>query len=203
MYEQDNEANRTRQLARDLLSFETNYYNHKETRAHACLVLQMAIYAWIMTENGWIVIRDMCLLMFIILWFIPYLYVRWELRKRRLSAIRVRAIKRALGEWVTNPPVAEKSKSPGTTHRCYLFWIFLDYIFPLPLFLLKWPFPADYMMNCTLPEGEADKYPAPLSKAIQDVAKEKDKKEHFLEYFVSFPSFLIWFIVFYRKLTDC
>lgn len=211
MCEEDNKANRTRQFARDLLSFETNYYNHKETRAHACLVLQMAIFAQMMTEDGWAIIRNINLFLFIILWSIPYLYVRWELRKRRFSAIRVCAIERALGKWVTKKPVVEELKSPGTTYRPYRFWKGLDYIFPFPLFCLKWLFPVffkwlfppNYMMNSILPENKADKYPAPLSKAIQDVAKEKDFNSYFLEYLVSIPSFLIWFIVFYRRLTYC
>jgi hypothetical protein len=194
MCEQDNKANHTRQLARDLLLFETTFRNHKETMAHAVLALQMMIFfAWIMREDIQAVSGKIECYLFG-LFFLLYLYIRWELRKRRFSGIRIAAIVKALGEWGTNDHDEEESKSEETKYLNG--WKLLDLIFPLPLFYIKWLFPPNYMMNSILPDSAAKKYPAPLAKAIQDSAKEKALSWYIGEYLVSLISAVILLIVY-------
>jgi len=184
--------NHAKQLARDLLSYETTFRNHKETMAHAALVLQIVFFAWMMRENSRIISGGTEYYLSIILLCIFYLYVRWELRKRRFSGIRIGAIHKFLAECEDTPPKTKKPKE-----MILNILKSLDLLLPLPIFC---SYPAYYMINSILPAEAAKKYPAALSNAIQAAAHEKALHWYIGEYLVSLISASILVIVLF---TNC
>lgn len=93
-------ADQARSLIGQLLSYNVNYHNHKEIMAHAAVVLQIGLFVWIMSKDGSELIEKGCvLILFILIWLLIHLYMRWELRNRRWAAMQIDGIRRTLGRW--------------------------------------------------------------------------------------------------------
>jgi len=95
-------------LAESLLSFKGRYHNHKETMAHAGVLLQVGLFSAIM--KGWlpglkgsveIPTRIMAGIVFVLIWLLIYTYIRWQLFNRELAAKQINEMIKALVEKLT------------------------------------------------------------------------------------------------------
>ena len=182
-----------------LLADTRAYHNHKETMAHACVALEIAIFGWIMSKDGWAmatsVKQALFWLAFTGIWLLLHLYIRWELRFRRWSVTQDFGIRRMLANWTsTNPteeellpygePIKNNSKAP------HLRRIIADLAFPY--------FPGRFP-----PERAAIGYPIVLVEALRKADIRKDCWLYFGEWLPTGLSLLLFFIVLLRKLIDC
>ena len=126
-----------------LLAQSETYHNHKETMAHAGVVLQIALVAGMVSVDHWpppwvpevhVSARLIIAVAFVALWLLIHVFVRWQLRNRRSAALTNAAFLRTLRKWATTPPTDDDLKpyQVGSSQKPRVR-IFLDeYLIPLP-----------------------------------------------------------------------
>jgi hypothetical protein len=89
------------------------YHNHKETMAHAALVVQLGLFAWIMTEDTWppgwvndvyIPSKWVAFTGYFIIWLLILLYTGWQLWHRRRGAKLVAALLNSIRKKIDYEP---------------------------------------------------------------------------------------------------
>jgi len=99
------DINVNEELAKELLAFKGQYHNHKESMAHAGLVVQIAIFSWIMLNEwppkwvppfGSISNKLVAIIGLSLIWVLLILYILWQLRNRKISARQVNDLIKAL-----------------------------------------------------------------------------------------------------------
>lgn len=102
-----------------LLAQSETYHNHKETMAHAGVLLQIALVAGMVSVDPWppswvpevhISARVLIAVAFVALWLLIHVFVRWQLRNRRSAALTNAACLRTLRKWATTPPTDDDLK---------------------------------------------------------------------------------------------
>lgn len=199
MCDENELANRAIKFAECLLSNNMSYHDHKETMAHACVVLEIAIFGWIMSNGGWAIATSVRFIWFflvsIVVWLLLHVYIRWELRLRRLSAFFGHGIRKVMIKWTsTNPTMEElqpyeESNKNNAKGPC-LFWIILDLI--VPCFCGSLPL-----------EHAPIGYPTALVEAFKKAEVDGDECLYLGEWLPSVFSLLIISVVVLRRWTDC
>jgi len=195
MNNEDELGNRARQFAGYLLADNKTYHNHKETMAHACVVLEIVIFGWIMSKDGWAIATSfgqfVFWFVFLLIWLMLHLYIRWELRYRRWAARQDFGIRRMLGKWTsTNPimdelrPYENRPKNPHWTQSL------IDLFFPC----FCGSYPHDRAAKC---------YPIALVNSLKEADGEKDCSLYWGEWLPTGLSIILFAIVSIRKLIDC
>ena len=102
MTDQDN----ARRFVELILDQYNKYHDHKETMAYTGFALYAAAFAWLLVSNDWPPNwpRPLPLLTVTGGWLLALWFVGWQLKNRRLAAIRTTAAERLLASWVTTPP---------------------------------------------------------------------------------------------------
>jgi len=164
MGENDNKTEKYIKLFEILISQNRTYHNHKETMAHAVLAIQLAIFTWIISPNNWppvwindIYISANCLSLigFIILWIFTHIFIRWQLRNRRSSAIIQTAYINTIKTWINEIPSDEKLQPYyPRDNKKKRFIVFLDYIFPCPCAPLHYDSDKNSYPKCFIDEWE-------------------------------------------------
>lgn len=92
-----------------LLDQYNKYHDHKETMAYSAFALYAAAFAWLLVSKEWpphwpspLPIVTVAAAWLLALWFIG-----WQLKNRRLAAIRTAAAERLLASWLTKPPSSQ------------------------------------------------------------------------------------------------
>lgn len=105
------------------------YHHHKESMAHACAALEIGILAWVMTKDGWKLLQMTAgFTCFVILWALLHLYLRWELRNRRIASVRITSDIDKLVRWSTTGNVEQNTHDPQ--RHSGLRVVFLDFLIP-------------------------------------------------------------------------
>jgi hypothetical protein len=201
----DERVKRGEKLVEHLLSECDSYHNHKETMAHAALLVMMALSGgvlslhpfpplWVPPLDIYIPSRWIAFLGFFLLWALIHVYIRWQLRNRRWAAVVYAGAFRAIGQWVQKDPAEEDlatyratPRVPQGIGRCIAAKLsnVLD--------MLVIPFPRAGLPENITPED----YPAWVGKAVH----EQDKKGTgaiWSEWLITGGSFLLLVIVFVR-----
>ncbi|MGH8749480.1 MAG: hypothetical protein ACREU5_10275 [Burkholderiales bacterium] len=120
------------------------YHNHKETMAHAALLVALAIAGFVLTSKDWPPewVPPICIsqqwvtfLGLAIIWFMIHWYMRWQLRRRRAAAQLVACLLILTRRWATYPPSipkimqATEGNPPPRSPRTWL-WKVLDFFVP-------------------------------------------------------------------------
>lgn len=138
---------RASDFARSVMSNNLSYHNHKESMGHAALLIQVAIFGAIMTVDYWpptwipaniqiqiqISAKTITFLGIFTLWLAIHLYIRWQLRQRRISTFLDSATRVILAKWVTETPKNDDLsvyQKDGTKNKGRLKE-YLDYVIPL------------------------------------------------------------------------
>ncbi|MCK4340217.1 MAG: hypothetical protein KAY37_00655 [Phycisphaerae bacterium] len=90
-----------------------SYHDHKENMAHAALLLNLGLVGAMLSADKafptWIGDKCVCsrmagMLAILAIWFLIHIYMRWQLRKRRIAANYNNAFLKVLRAWAGNPP---------------------------------------------------------------------------------------------------
>ena len=141
----DKRVERAQKLLEHLLAEMDSYHNHKESMAHAGLLIMLAIGGGILSLAVWppewippslLGLRrySIAFLGTVFLLVLCHIYIRWQLRYRRAAAIMYNGALLALAEWVRREPTKE-DLAPYCPQKTSIFadlTILLDYIFPFP-----------------------------------------------------------------------
>jgi hypothetical protein len=107
--------------AKELLSLGMSrmesYHDHKETMAHAALLVQLAIAGGMLAMDPWpptwvpalrLSSKTLATAMVLIIAFLVHVYMRWQLQRRRAAALYVGAILKVLLQWGYRVPTDEE-----------------------------------------------------------------------------------------------
>lgn len=115
-------------LAELLLSLKGQYHNHKETMAHASILLQIGLAAWIISMKHWppkwipaIKISETWVAFtgFTIFWLLIHVYMWWQLKKRENAAKHVDSLLMALLKTSENSQEPVKTEKENDTNTLY------------------------------------------------------------------------------------
>lgn len=141
----DKRVNRAEKLLDLLISNYESYHSHKETMAHAGLLVMLALCGGIISINNWpptwipqlhLSANWVSFLLFFLLWLLLHIYIRWQLRNRRIAAVVQIGAYNAFIEWVSNDPKNDDLNLPSlqddnSKGACGLK-TFFDHIIPIP-----------------------------------------------------------------------
>jgi len=109
-----------RKFVEMLRSHYSQYHNHKETMAHAAVILQIGLFVGIMSMKHWPPkwIPDICCIPkewfafigYILMWLLILLYVVWQLRRRNDARIRIYWQIDTLRKWAINSEPKTESR---------------------------------------------------------------------------------------------
>jgi len=146
------------------LSQMHSYHDHKEkmAQAHAALLVQLALVAAVVGIDQWppswvpgtdIVARMSSLAAATLVWLLIHIYIRWQLRNRRVAALYVTALLSTLRRWAHEPPTEEDLRPYLPKEKSSSQVVFLDYLIPR-----KWaPVPTDEGL-AGYPKAMVDEY---------------------------------------------
>ena len=98
------EENQTKDLesVRALLAFKGRYHDHKETMAHAAILIQLGILAVLFRMDSWAPLdssrRLLVMAFYILMWAIVSWYMLWQLDNRKEAAEDVNKLIKALAD---------------------------------------------------------------------------------------------------------
>lgn len=135
----DERVKRAERFVDRMLADVNNYQSHKETMAHAGLLLMIAVVGgwppqWVPGLQVYFEQRTVAVLICVLLWFMIHLYIRWQLRRRRWAAFVYNGAVGAFAEWLRRDPTAEDLKyEQSTAKSCALgacLLVVIDYVVP-------------------------------------------------------------------------
>ena len=108
----DTPPEHARKFVEMLRSHYAGYHNHKEIMAHAAVLLQIGLFAGIISMKHWppswvqpiycIPKEWVAFIGYLLMWLLVLLYVNWQLRKRKKAADKIREQIEQLKKWA-NP----------------------------------------------------------------------------------------------------
>ncbi len=116
----------------------STYHDHKETMAHAAILVSLGLVAGVVATPAWdswapsvdLSQRLIATVGVVLAWFLLHLYIRWQLRNRRIAAMSARAYRRVLRTWETSRPTPadlqpnDKPLGCSSVKRTIDKWIF-------------------------------------------------------------------------------
>jgi hypothetical protein len=124
--------NEEKELAKLLLNHCGQYNNHKENMAYAGVLLQVGIFAYVMTAHQWppsslnhAYVPCATAGFIFVIWVLIHIFIGWQLRNRKLAARRTAATARYLFGDNKSPQDNEKSKPNNKAEPLVLifFWL--------------------------------------------------------------------------------
>jgi len=198
--------NQAERLLNHLIADNEAYHNHKETMAHAGLLVMLGLCSAILLEEVWppcwvstipsiLCPRQIAMLAFLFLWILLNTYIRWQMRNRRTAAIMQAAAFSILTRGGSGSPESiyldEDSEHKGNQGKppCGRRLItLLDHIVPVP---------AAPLAN----DIKGKSYPTWLRNAIEEQEREGTGALTG-EWLITFASFFALIIVAIRTLAS-
>jgi len=190
-------ACRWRKLISDLKPCTAGYHHHKETMAHACVVLELLILGWTVTERGEEVLGTRWGFGVVVaIWFLIHIYMRWELRYRRWAAFQVNAMRTTLQRWALEEPKPDEFiRNSDLPSPPRWLWVLLDFV--VPCFKGMNIMSVNDRLSEHLPKGFAQEL-----KLAADKSNTRDLR--LVEWIVTSASLLILgAVVVLRRALDC
>ena len=139
---QDKEqVDRVTKLLELRLDHMQGYHDHKETMAHAALLVALAVAGFVLTSAEWppkwvppvyIPAKWVALLGLTVVWLIIHWYLRWQLRNRRVAAQLDACLMNILRKWaMTQPSKDEIDPETQGIQPPSLITDLLDFFYPL------------------------------------------------------------------------
>jgi hypothetical protein len=115
-----------------------SYHDRKENMAHAAMLISLAIAAWVLTADPWppcwvptlhFSEKEVAAIGLGVVWLFVHVWMRWQLRYRRVASRHVAAYLKVLSHWAQEPPKKEELQfhSPSYEPSVYRF---IDLVFP-------------------------------------------------------------------------
>jgi len=114
--ESESRIKRVTALLESRMSQMHSYHDHKETMAHAAVVVALAYVGGIISIQVWppVWVPTICASRDIVAlvgsmagWLLIHVYLRWQLRNRRVAALYVACLLKVLSKWTLTPPSQE------------------------------------------------------------------------------------------------
>jgi hypothetical protein len=132
-------AKKAEEFLKDLLPLMDSYHNHKENLAHASIAVMGGLAGAILIRDSWppalkiysfFCPQLVASIVFIILWGLIHVYMRWQLRNRRSAAIMFNVAIRKLAEWVEKGPTRDDLNTATRQNlQCHnMKWFILDHL---------------------------------------------------------------------------
>jgi len=109
------DQNAHRQFEEMLRGHCAEYHNHKETMAHAALVIQLGLFAWMITKGIPEWVKDISIpkewaafFGYFIMWLLIFSYTIWQLNRRKEAAKLVAALTNRITEEIRYVPPQDK-----------------------------------------------------------------------------------------------
>jgi hypothetical protein len=184
--------------AKELLTLRMSqmhsYHDHKETMAHAALLVQLAIAGGVLAMKPWpptwvpallLSSKTLATTVVLIIGCFVHVYMRWQLQRRRTAALYVSTILKVLLEWGYRAPTDEELRPwRGSRSDPSTLDTFLDSIVP-------------WKSSKVLPDEGLVGYPAAFVEKFLKAETGAVKAEGL----VTFGSLLMIAIVFVRGLS--
>ena len=119
-------ANTTRDRAWNFLSSHRQlldgYHHHKENMANAGFIVQLSLFGAVVSPKVWppawveasiVAPATSTWLVYFILWMVLHVYIRWQLQNKRIAAIFIAGIQKALLDWLKSAPSSEDLQPYG------------------------------------------------------------------------------------------
>jgi hypothetical protein len=184
-----------RKFAECLIVKNSSYHNHKETMAHACVVLEIAIFGWVMSKDVWAIATETSLIWFLIvatgIWLPIHWYMRWELRFRRFATKQDAGLCRVMARWIiANPTMNELEPYMEKEQDSFSKWTLIDFFLPC--------------FRASLPtERGSFGYPTIMVEDLKNTGSDKDRWLYFGEWLPTALSLFLFVILILRRWMDC
>ncbi|MBI4189365.1 MAG: hypothetical protein HY525_02365 [Betaproteobacteria bacterium] len=116
------------------LSQMHSYHNHKETMAHAAILVALAFVGAVLSSSQWppqwippvqVSSRGVAALGVTMIWLVIHVYMRWQMRNRRVAALYVACLLKVLRRWADTSPSEEELKpyqdTIPSTHKIHFY----------------------------------------------------------------------------------
>ena len=116
------------------LSQMHSYHNHKETMAHAAILVALAFVGAVLSSSTWppqwipplqVSSRGVAAVGVTMVWLVIHVYMRWQMRNRRVAALYVACLLKVLRRWADTPPSEEDLKpyqdTIPPTHKIHFY----------------------------------------------------------------------------------
>lgn len=113
-------ADTTHDRAWDFLSSHRQlldgYHHHKENMANAGFIVQLSLFGAVVSPKVWppawveasiVAPATSTWVVYLALWMVLHVYLRWQLQNKRIAAIFIAGIQEALLDWLNDAPSAE------------------------------------------------------------------------------------------------
>ena len=129
-------TDKDREFAYAFLPDRESYHSHKENSAYAAFLLEASLFSALITTDVYASFLEkfpnasLCFLAVILfLWALIHVFMRWQLRNRRIAAIQVSTLLRALLDDLQEKPPAITNNASRDARKAD---IILDYLIPWP-----------------------------------------------------------------------
>lgn len=128
------------ELLRTMIQTYGRYHNHKETMAHVGVAVQMAVFGAILVADTWppswvpsitIDQRIVAAICIFGIWAFVHVFVRWQLRQRRVAASWYAAMITTLAKWTVTPPTIKTPLTTKNKTKKDRLKTFIDHIYPV------------------------------------------------------------------------
>lgn len=116
MHDEEDLYARVKDFLTRQLSLLSSYHDHKENMAHAGLLVLLALMAAVVGTETWppkwlakllSCNKIVAMVGVIIIWLLTHIYIRWQLRHRRVAALLVKHLKITLKNLTYSPPTEQ------------------------------------------------------------------------------------------------
>ena len=138
--QQQERVDRVIKLLELRLDHMQGYHDHKETMAHAALLVALAVVGFVLTSSDWppkwvpaiyIPSKWVALLGLTVVWLIIHWYLRWQLGRRRVAAQLDACLMNVLRGWATRQPsIDEIQPVPEGIPPPSKITLLIDFVFP-------------------------------------------------------------------------
>jgi hypothetical protein len=107
------------------------YHHHKENMANAGFIIQLSLFGAVVSPSVWppAWVQESIIapalgtwIVYSILWGVIHIYVRWQLRNKRIAATFIAGIQESLLAWIQDPPSADDLNAYGGDVRRAKGW---------------------------------------------------------------------------------
>ena len=126
-----------KQFAYEMLRDRETYHSQKENAANAVFLLETGLFGALVAATSKAQITEFAsmsnwgfALLVVFVWCLLHVFMRWQLRNRRIAALQVATLVNALNDHLSGKPLQDGS-SQNLPSSCHCF-DFLDYFVPRP-----------------------------------------------------------------------
>jgi hypothetical protein len=146
MCDQSDSIERARRLAEALYGPFNSYHQHKELMGHAAVLVEGSLFVVLMSGDNWRIVHEGGWVSSVVvtsLFLIIHVYMRWELRYRRLAADQLGGLRKALAAntvATAADSAAQECREAEAVESRLRLWELYDHLWPFQKGKLPWDY---------------------------------------------------------------